>query len=50
MGLGRFVRRYWPGRYGREYYECRQCGTSLEPEVEECPVCGEESVAEYELR
>ena len=30
-------------------YECRSCGTTLEESDEECPSCGSEEIAEYDL-
>ena len=30
-------------------YECRRCGTSLEPDVTLCPECGACDVARYEF-
>lgn len=31
-------------------YECRHCGTTLESELDECPTCGDGTVARYEIR
>lgn len=31
------------------YYECRLCGTAVESEHEECPVCESDSIATYKL-
>lgn len=31
-------------------YECRRCGTTLESELDECPICGTSDVARYDLR
>ena len=31
-------------------YECRNCGTSLDEAVEQCPACGETDIATYQLR
>lgn len=33
----------------RPVYECRQCGTSVEKEVEVCPACSSESIVHYEI-
>lgn len=30
-------------------YECRQCGTSVDPGVEVCPSCSSESIVHYEI-
>lgn len=30
-------------------YECRHCGTTLESELDECPLCGTSDVVRYEL-
>jgi rubrerythrin len=30
-------------------YECRQCGTTLEADLEECPVCGSGEIVSYDL-
>lgn len=32
------------------YFECRRCGTAIGAETASCPVCENESVAEYVLR
>lgn len=29
--------------------ECRRCGTSLEEDVDNCPYCGDASVARFEF-
>lgn len=31
------------------FYECRNCGTTLSSDVEECGACGAEDVACYSL-
>lgn len=31
------------------HYECRNCGTTLEEAQEQCPECGAEDVATYQL-
>lgn len=33
-------------------YECRHCGTTLEPEPEldECPTCGKDAVVRYQIQ
>jgi len=32
-------------------YECRNCGTTLESELDECPTCGtRDGVVSYEIR
>ncbi|MFT4921118.1 MAG: putative OB-fold protein [Haloarculaceae archaeon] len=30
-------------------YECRNCGTTLSPDAEECSTCGSNEIAEYTL-
>lgn len=30
-------------------YECRNCGTSVEKEVDTCPACSSESIVYYEI-
>jgi len=30
-------------------YECRNCGTTLDDEVEECPSCGKRGIARYTI-
>jgi rubrerythrin len=30
-------------------YECRHCGTMLESDREECPICGNRGIASYDL-
>lgn len=34
---------------GRTIYECRDCGTDLAKEIEECPICGSSEIAYYAL-
>ncbi|MFC6954408.1 zinc-ribbon domain-containing protein [Halorubellus litoreus] len=29
--------------------ECRNCGTTVEPTVERCPVCGTRDISHYEI-
>lgn len=29
------------------FYECRQCGTSLETESDNCPECGAAEIAQF---
>jgi rubrerythrin len=31
-------------------YECRNCGTTLEEAIEECPECGAADVARYQFK
>ncbi|MBP1923426.1 lipopolysaccharide biosynthesis regulator YciM [Halorubrum alkaliphilum] len=31
------------------HHECRQCGYSVEKEVDECPQCGSHEIAAYDL-
>lgn len=31
------------------YFECRQCGTTVDPQTVSCPVCDSTDIAEYEL-
>ena len=33
----------------RQIYECRECGTSLAPEADECPYCGPTDVVRHDL-
>lgn len=30
-------------------YECRHCGTTLESDLDECPICGHGDIVSYEL-
>ncbi|SFL32421.1 hypothetical protein SAMN04487950_3356 [Halogranum rubrum] len=30
-------------------YECRNCGTTLEEDTEQCPECGATDIATYQL-
>lgn len=30
-------------------YECRNCGTAVAPETEECPSCGDDGIATYAI-
>jgi rRNA maturation endonuclease Nob1 len=30
-------------------YECRRCGTSLEPDADGCDVCGSTDVVRYDI-
>jgi len=30
-------------------YECRNCGTTLDDDAEECPSCGERGIARYTI-
>jgi rubrerythrin len=30
-------------------YECRECGTTLEYDAEECPSCGSGAISRYDL-
>lgn len=30
-------------------YECRMCGTTVEPPEGQCPSCGSTEIAEYEV-
>ncbi|MFW6153324.1 MAG: hypothetical protein ACOC42_03085 [Halobacteriota archaeon] len=32
-----------------KFYECRRCGTTLDGPTSNCPVCGSDSIAEYDL-
>jgi uncharacterized OB-fold protein len=29
--------------------ECRQCGTNLSPDADECPDCGSEEIGRYRI-
>jgi rubrerythrin len=31
-------------------YECRRCGTTVDAGSEQCPRCGVDSIARYEIR
>ena len=31
------------------HYECRHCGYSVEKDVDECPQCGSQEIAAYDL-
>lgn len=31
------------------YFECRQCGTTVEAGTDVCPVCESEDIVEYEV-
>ena len=31
------------------YFECRQCGTTVDARTVACPACGSRDIAEYEL-
>jgi uncharacterized OB-fold protein len=34
---------------GNVVYECRNCGTSLGPNAEDCEVCGSADIARYAI-
>ncbi|WP_306053998.1 hypothetical protein [Natronococcus wangiae] len=36
-------------RNGTTLYECRNCGETLAEGVDECPSCGSEEIAHYEI-
>ncbi len=46
MGLLELLRRDTAGPTGTQY-ECRNCGTALPPDAEECSTCGSTEIAEY---
>jgi rubrerythrin len=48
MSFATAVRR-WLGTDDGVVYECRICGTRLEPIDWRCPTCGSIEIAEYEL-
>ena len=31
------------------FQECRRCGTTVDPEAADCPACGSEEIAQYDL-
>lgn len=37
------------GRGSEIIHECRRCGTAVEPDTTECPVCEIASIARYEI-
>ncbi len=30
-------------------YECRHCGTTLESDIDDCPLCGKSAVVAYDI-
>ncbi len=48
MGLLEVLRRAEDGTNGA-MYECRDCGTTVSPEMEECPVCDSTEIACYKI-
>ena len=48
MGLADWVAAVF-GDEVREIYECRECGTNLASEEEDCPYCGPTDVVQIEL-
>ncbi|MFB6105403.1 MAG: zinc-ribbon domain-containing protein [Halobacteriaceae archaeon] len=40
-----------PGRAQTEtVYECRHCGTTVDPDAAQCPSCGRTQFAEFSIR
>ena len=33
-----------------EVRECRHCGCSVEDDADECPICGSQEIATYDLK
>jgi rubrerythrin len=48
MGLLRRLRRAVEGEPSTRW-ECRNCGKTLSADADECPNCGAEDIASYEL-
>jgi rRNA maturation endonuclease Nob1 len=38
----------WADRQ-RVHYECYRCGTTVDVDTDECPTCGSEQFARYEI-
>ncbi|MEF8779134.1 MAG: hypothetical protein V5A46_00465 [Haloferacaceae archaeon] len=49
--MGLLTRGDWFGRREKRdvIFECRRCGRTFEGEASECPECGTDSVARYEV-
>lgn len=45
------VRGLWRhfSKHTKPIYECRHCGTTVQPSMQACPQCGHDGIAEYEL-
>jgi len=49
MSVRTVLARLLPGDETEVVIECRQCGTNLESEVNECPKCGSEEIERFQI-
>ncbi|ACM58834.1 conserved hypothetical protein (plasmid) [Halorubrum lacusprofundi ATCC 49239] len=43
------LRRLFGSTHGEVLFECRRCGSTVEPGTNVCPSCEQRSVARYEM-
>jgi uncharacterized OB-fold protein len=49
MGIGEAFARLLPGDGTVVVVECRQCGTTVDPATDQCPMCGATELCRYEI-
>lgn len=49
MGIRAVFTRLLPGDGTEVVCECRQCGTSVSTDTDECPACGSGEIQRYEI-
>jgi len=49
MGVPTVLSRLLPGDESDVVVECRQCGTNLTPDTDECPECESDEIGHYRI-